>query len=96
MCSKFQPWKTWSFLFLVKENLMLLLEVLFIITGSGVVRSLISDTDTRGDLGIRHALFFACWKDIGGGERDGGGVGRDGGGTEVSTLAGNGTTPDIV
>ena len=47
-------------------------------------------------LGIRHALFFACWKDTGGGERDGGGVGREGGGTEVSTLAGNGTTPDIV
>ena len=77
--------------------------------------SLISDTDTRGDLqhqhnyyqfkdfiaiyshlGIRHALFFACWKDTGGGERDGGGVRREGGGTEVSTLAGNGTTPDIV
>jgi len=75
---------------------MLLPEVLLVTTGRGVVMSLISDTDNRGDLGIRHALFFACWKDIGGGERDGGGVGRAGGGTEVSTLAGNGTTPDIV
>ena len=46
-------------------------------------------------LGIRQAPFLACWKDIGGGEREGGGVGRDGGGIEVSTLAGNGTTPDI-
>ena len=70
--------------------------------------SLISETDILGDLkyqivkdkynylGIRHAFFFACWKDTGGGETGGGGVGRDGGGTEVSTLAGNGTTPDIV
>ena len=47
-------------------------------------------------LGIRHAFFFASWKDTGGGERDGGGVGREGGGTEVSTFAGSGTTPDIV
>ena len=49
--------------------------------------SLISETDILGDLkyqivkdkynylGIRHAFFFACWKDTGGGETDGGGVG---------------------
>ena len=31
-----------------------------------------------------------------GGEMDGGGVGSDGGGTDVSTLAGRGTTPVMV
>ena len=32
----------------------------------------------------------------GGGDNEGGGVGNDGGGTEISTLDGRGTTPDIV
>ena len=45
---------------------------------------------------MRQALFLAMLKDSGGGDKDGGGVGRDGGGTEVSTLAGRGTTPDMV
>ena len=32
----------------------------------------------------------------GGDDKDAGGVGKDGGGTEISTLDGKGTTPDIV
>jgi len=74
---------------------MLPLVPLLVLTGSGEDISLISEMDILGDLGIRQAPFLACWKDIGGGEREGGGVGRDGGGIEVSTLAGSGTTPDI-
>jgi len=73
-----------------------LVALLFALTGWGVLMSWISDTDTRGDLGVRQALFLAWLKDTAGGDKDGGGVGRDGGGTDVSTLAGRGTTPDIV
>ena len=39
---------------------------------------------------------MAMLNDRGGGDNDGGGVGSDGGGTDVSTLAGRGTTPDMV
>ena len=52
--------------------------------------------DRRAYLGVRQALFLAWLKDTAGGDNEGGGVGSDGGGTEVSTLAGRGTTPDMV
>ena len=92
---------------------MLPLVALLAPIGWGVLMSLISDTDTLGDLekymkpstkivstktylGVRQALFLAWLKETAGGDSDGGGVGKDGGGTDVSTLAGRGTTPDMV
>jgi len=83
-----------SVLWLAKDILMWPLTALLTRTGCGVVISCISDTEIRGDRCARQALFLAALKDNCG-ETDGGGVGRDGGGTEVSTLEGRGTTPDI-
>jgi len=81
---------------------MLLLVALLALTGWGLVMSLISETETRGDLGMRQALFLAWLNDTDGEDKDGnddaGGDNEgeralsDGGGTDMSTL-GRGTTP---
>ena len=90
---------------------MLPLVALLDLTGLGELMSLISERDTRGDLKHRsiiiwcnspyylwesQALFLVWLKDTLVGDSDSGGVASGGGGTEVSTLAGRGTTPDMV